>query len=85
MATLNEFLDKALANEAVNKAFADQRKKEGPEGKPGMYTVFFKVDMKVKSNDMDDAMNKGQKIADEISKKYKLYKAYAEVDGVDGP
>ncbi len=98
MATLNEFLNKAMnegelvgdepnkADEAVNKAFADQMKKGGTQGGPGKYVAHFNMAMTInKANDMDDAMNKAQKISDEISKKYKLYKADVEVNGIDGP
>ena len=60
-------LEKSIGSidEAVNKAFGDQLKRGGMDGGPGRYVAHFNMAMTInKANDMDDAMNKAQRIAD---------------------
>jgi hypothetical protein len=84
MATLNQFLEKAL-DEATNRSFQDQMKKDGMEGGPGRYEVFIKVSMNFKADSMDDAMAKASDFLNKAEKQNRKLGVVAEIDGVDGP
>jgi hypothetical protein len=73
MATLNEFLEKALVD-------------EGSLMGQGDYKAYIKLEVFLKNmQDEDEAMGTAQSIADKIVGQNRKYKAQAEIDGLDGP
>jgi hypothetical protein len=85
MATLNEFLDKALA-EGTNKAFMDQIKKGGGmEGGPGTYEIFGKISMTFKTESEEEAMGKASDLLNKLEKQNRKLGVVTEIDGIDGP
>lgn len=73
MATLDQFLKKALVDEP-----------ELDEAKKPKFKAYVKFTIHGEAFDLDDAMNKAERFIDDVESKFKPWKARGEVDGVDG-
>jgi hypothetical protein len=77
MATLNEFLEKALSEGVLVGDKVEEAKKGG-------YSADVSFNIKLTGvNDMEAAMKKAQRFVDDVKKKFSLFKPSGEVDGVD--
>lgn len=82
MGTLSEFLEKALSEGEL----VGDKTDEGALVGQGNYKAYIKVEVSLKNmEDEDEAMNTAQSIVDKIVSQNRKYKAYAEIDGWDGP
>ena len=73
MATLNEFLDKALDGVELNEA-------------EGGYSADIEFTIKLTGvKNMKDAMKRAQRFVDDVTKKFKLFDPRGGVTGLDGP
>lgn len=85
MATMKQFIEKAL-DESANKAFIDQIKKGGGlEGGPGQYEVFGKIKMIFKAESEEEAMIKASDFMNKAEKQNRKLGIVTEIDGIDGP
>lgn len=81
MATLNQFLEKALVNEGDLVGDKLDEKEDGP----GKFNVYMNLEFMFKAKNMEDAMGIAQDAATDIEKKYKKLMAGVEMDQVEGP
>ena len=73
MATMNEFLDKALTDIKIDEVSA-------------AYAADIKFNIKLTGvKNMNDAQKRAQRFVDDVTKKFSLFDPSGEVDGVEGP